>query len=197
MNTKVKRTALFAVATAVACGDAGSPHDGNTVGYSGPVVVRLDKFKHDDVRNESFDSDKSINSESGNPYGAFLNQARAVLGRPPAAVLLESATITLDGSSTGVTTIDQFLTASPSAPLTLYFANSGTTVNVGTLTVPPRGPGPVSIQITATRATLAPINNELVQGSFKVGIRVPAAPGRPARFDAKLSTVLTFRALAL
>ncbi len=52
------------------------------------------------------------------------------------------------------------------------------------------------VTITATRDTLAPINNDLVQGSFKVAFRVDAAAGRPRSFDAKISTVLYFRALA-
>ncbi len=70
----------------------------------------------------------------------------------------------------------------------------------GAVAIPSRSAanaGPVNVTITATRDVLAPTNNDLVQGSFKVGIRVPAAAGRPRSFDAKISTVLYFRALAL
>jgi hypothetical protein len=178
---------LFVLATG--CSDN---TDVNTVGYSGPVSINIDKFKDGDVRNNAFDSDKNVNTESGNPYGSFLQQARATLGRAPAAVLVDSVTLTLGRDATGVTSFEQFL----GGPLVLYLANSSTTVNIGTV-AQPTGAGPVNVTITATRATLAPINNDLVNGSFKVGIRVPAATARPRSFDAKIATVLYFRALAL
>ncbi len=180
---------LLAVAL-IGCGDDST--SANTVNYSGPVAINVDKFKDGDARNDAFDSDKSVSTESGNPYGAFLQTARAVLGRAPAAVLVDRVTLTLARDTTGVTSFEQFL----GGPLVLYLANSGVTVNIGTV-AQPRGAGPVDVTITATRDTLAPINNDLVQGSFKVGIRVPAAAGRPRSFDAKISTVLYFRALAL
>lgn len=164
----------------------------NTVNFSGPVTINVDKFKDGDVRNDAFDADKNVNTESGNPYGAFLQQARGALGRAPAAVLVERVTLTLGRDSTGVTSFEQFL----GGPLVVYLASSSTTVNIGSVTQP-TGAGPVEVTITATRDTLAPINNDLVQGSFKVGIRVPAAAGRPRSFDAKIATVIYFRALAL
>lgn len=163
----------------------------NTVGFSGPVNISVDKFKDGDVRNDAFDADKSISTESGNPYGAFLQQARGALGRAPAAVLVERVTLTLGRDTTGVTSFEQFL----GGPLVVYLASAAATVIVGTVSQP-TGAGPVEVSITATRDTLAPINAELVQGSFKVGLRVPAAAGRPRSFDAKISTVLYFRALA-
>lgn len=176
------------VLSAVGCGDDLAA---NTVNFSGPVTINVDKFKDGDVRNDAFDSDKSISTESGNPYGAFLQQARGALGRAPAAVLVERVTLTLGRDSTGVTSFEQFL----GGPLVVYLASSSTTVNIGTVTQP-TGAGPVEVTINATRDTLAPINNDLVQGSFKIGIRVPAAAGRPRNFDAKIATVIYFRALA-
>ncbi len=189
------RYAFLTLAVLAGCGDAstGNPNSGNdpnTINYSGPVTIRLDKFKNDDVRNNAFDSDKDINSESGNPYGAFLQAARQRLGRDPAAVLVDRITLTIGEGTRGVTGFEQVL----GGPLVVYFAKSGATVNVGTLTQP-MGAGPVEVTITATRDTLAPLANEMRTGGFKVGIRVPAAAGRPASFDLKISTVLYFRAL--
>lgn len=182
---------LVAALATAGCGDT-DPNATNTVNYSGPVSINLDKFKDGEVRNEAFDVDKNVNTESGNPYGAFLQLARAALGRSPAAVLVDRVTLTIGRDTTGVTTFQQFM----GGPLTLYLASSTATVNVGTVAMP-TGAGPVEVTITATRDTLAPINNDLVNGSFKVGARVPAAAGRPRSFDAKVSTVLYFRALAL
>lgn len=184
--------ALLALVMTSACGDGASGDGPNTVNFSGPVTINIDKFKDGDVRNNAFESDKSVSTESGNPYGMFLQSARAALGRAPAAVLLERVTLTLGGNSSGVTAFEQFF----GGPLTVYLLSSTSTVTVGTV-AQPTGTGPIEVQITATRARLAPINNDLVQGSFKVGIRVPAAAGRPRSFDAKVATVLYFRALAL
>jgi hypothetical protein len=177
---------------AAGCGGSGS-NDLNTVGYSGPVSIRLDKFKDDEVRNGAFDVDKNLSTETGNPYGAFLNAARGALGRAPAAVLVDRVTLTLGSDTTGVTAFEQFM----GSPMTLYLASSSATVNVGTVTQP-MGPGPVEVTVTATRDTLAPIQAALTSGGgVKVGIRVPAAAALPRRFDAKVSVVLYFRALAV
>lgn len=188
----LKALVLGAAVMVAGCGASGDGGSGNTVNYSGPVSINVDKFKDDEVRNEAFDNDRSVSTEQGNPYGAFLQQARAVLGRPPAAVLVDRVTLTLGADARGVTAFEQFL----GGPLTVYLASSRSTVTVGTV-AQPRGSGPVEVAVTATRDTLAPLQPDLTQGSFKVGIRVPAAAGRPRSFDAKIATVLYFRALAL
>ncbi|TAK30377.1 MAG: hypothetical protein EPO40_08290 [Myxococcaceae bacterium] len=193
-NWKIGRAsmAMLVLAMTAGCGSEDPANTANTVNYSGPVSINIDKFKDGEVRNNAFDADKSVSSESGNPYGMFLSQARATLGRAPAAVLVDRVTLTLGRDSTGVTAFEQIL----GGPLVVYLASSSSTVNIGTV-AQPTGAGPVEVVITATRDTLAPINNDLVQGSFKVGIRVPAAAALPRSFDAKVATVLYFRALAL
>lgn len=186
----------FAVA---GCGDAsgdGGGGGGTTLSHSGPVNIRLDKFKHDDVRNNAFDSDKSVSSESGNPYGAFLQAARTALGAqfnadtPGAAVVVDRVTLTIDRDTRGVTAFEQVL----GGPLTVYLASSSTTVNIGAV-AQPTGAGPVEVTLSATRADLEPIRRDLLSGSFKVGIRVPAAAMRPSNFDMRIATTLYFRAV--
>jgi hypothetical protein len=186
--------AFFSLALAAGCGTStdGTNPDPNTVGYSGPVSIRLDKFKDGEVHNNAFDSDKDVDTESGNPYAAFLRDARTALGRDPAAVVVDRITFTLASDTRGVTAFEQIFTGTA----VVYVATSTVTVNVGTV-VAPTGAGPVTVQITASRADLAPINAALIGGHFKVGMRVPAAPTRPASFDARVSTTLYFRALAL
>jgi len=193
-NWKIGRAsmAMLVLAMAAGCGSEDPVNTANTVNYSGPVSINIDKFKDGEVRNNAFDADKSVSTESGNPYGMFLSQARATLGRPPAAVVVDRVTLTLGRDSTGVTAFEQIL----GGPLVVYLASSSSTVNIGTV-AQPTGAGPVEVVITATRDTLAPINSDLIQGSFKVGIRVPAAAALPRSFDAKVATVLYFRALAL
>lgn len=188
----MKRCANLLTAVLLAATGCGDNLAANTVNFSGPVSITLDKFKDGEVRNNAFDADKNVNTETGNPYGAFLQQARATLGRQPAAVLVERVTLTLGRDTRGVTSFEQFL----GGPLVVYLANSSTTVNLGTVPQP-TGAGPIEVTVSATRDTLAPLNSDLINGSFKVGIRVPAAAGRPGSFDAKVATVLYFRALAL
>jgi len=183
---------LLLVALAGCGAEADGPNAPNTAAYSGPVNVRLDKFKDGDVRNEAFDADKSINTESGNPYGVFLQDARRALGRDPAAVVVDRVTFTMGSDTRGVTAFEQVFTGS----LVVYLASSTTTVNVGSADNP-TGAGPVEVNVNATRATLDPIQRDLLNGSFKLGIRVPAAPGRPRSFDVKVATTVYFRALAL
>jgi len=194
-TTMALRGAMLSLMVA-GCGDANSDGGGITLSHSGPVNIRLDKFKDGDVRNDAFDSDKSVNSESGNPYGAFLQAARTRLGAqfnpdtPGAAVVVDRVTLTIDQDTRGVTAFEQVL----GGPLVLYLASSSTTVNIGTV-AQPTGAGPVEVTLTADRAALAPIRRDLLSGSFKVGIRVPAAPSRPSSFDMRVATTLYFRAV--
>ena len=190
--TRLNPMAVALTMLAAGCGTAGTGTDLNTAGYSGPVNVRLDKFKDDDVRNEAFDSDREVSSGTSNPYGEFLRDARTFLGRDPAVVVVDRMTFTLASDSRGVSGFEQFLAGTA----VVYLATSAVTVNIGTA-VMPTGAGPVTVQITAGRAELDPINAALVSGNFRVGMRVPAAAGRPRSFDAKLSTTLYFRALSL
>lgn len=195
--TNVWGRALVLSLAVAGCGDASNDGGGGTtLSHSGPVNIRLDKFKHDEVRNNAFDSDKSVTSESGNPYGAFLQAARTALGAQfnpdtsGAAVVVDRVTLTIDQDTRGVTAFEQVL----GGPLTVYLASSSTTVNIGSV-AQPTGAGPVEVTLSATRADLEPIRRDLLAGSFKVGIRVPAAPMRPANFDMRVATTLYFRAV--
>lgn len=181
--------ALAVLATGSGCGTS---VDANTAGYSGPVNLRLDKFKDGDVRNESFDADRSITEESGNPYAVFLRDAQASLGRAPAAVVIDRITLTLAADTRGITGFEQMFAGVG----VLYLATPSVTVNVGTV-IAPQGAGPLDVTLSAGRTELGPIEFALLAGSFKVGLRIPASPSRPRSFDAKVSATLYFRALTL
>lgn len=75
------------ISLAAACGD-------DPVSYSEPVGLEL-KIESGKVVNSSVSGEKSITTESGNPYGAFVNAAKAELGREPARIVLTSATLVL------------------------------------------------------------------------------------------------------
>src|ERR1051325_8993418 len=84
------------------CGD--SP-----VNYSAPVGINL-KAKSGDVVQNVVSDKKSITTESGNPYGAFVGAAQQRLGRDPSRIEITGITIVLGADSTGVTTLDQVFT---------------------------------------------------------------------------------------
>lgn len=192
-RTELLRRAMVLLPVALlACGGSGGDLNTlNTAGFSGPVNIRLDKFKDGDVHDNTFDDNKDVNTQSGNPYAEFLRQATNSLGRAPAAVLVDRVTFAIGPNSRGVTGFEQIFTGNA----TVYLSTSSTTVPIGTAAMP-SGPGPVSVQITAGRTELAPMQADLVSGRFKVGFRVAASPSRPSSFDTNLAVVLYFRALA-
>ncbi|WP_410959651.1 hypothetical protein, partial [Salmonella sp. SAL4432] len=50
---------------------------------------------------------KSVETETGNPYGAFVRTARMQLGRDPSRIEVSRASLMLGGASEGVTALDQ------------------------------------------------------------------------------------------
>jgi hypothetical protein len=166
----------------------------NVASYSGPVGINL-KEKSSDVMNGTVTTEKSITSESGNPYGAFIAAARTNLGGvDPSSVELTSGALLLGAGSTGATALDQVLTGQVDV---LFVTNgSNNTYPAATMTNP-TGPGPDDLQITLnTSAFSAQDRADLLAGSFKVVLRGPAAPafaGKSA--DVDLQTTLNFRAI--
>src|SRR5256885_7155216 len=100
----MRMTSLFFLAVSLAaCGS-------DPVSFSAPVGINL-KAKSSDVSGTSLTENKEINTESGNPYGAFVTDARAKLGgKDPSVIELSGLTLLLGGTSTGVTTLDQVFT---------------------------------------------------------------------------------------
>ena len=86
--------------TLVGCGD-------DPVAHSSPVSINL-KVKSDDVANGVLSERKSITSESGNPYGKFMSDARDALGgNEPSHIEINRLELFLGASSTGVSTIGE------------------------------------------------------------------------------------------
>lgn len=177
--------ALFAVP---ACGD-------DPVSYSAPVGINL-KAKSDDVVNSVVDDEKGINTESGNPYGAFVSDARRELGgREPGRISVDKVELFLGASSTGVTRLGEVFTGNVEVLFVMNDTNNSF---------------PVADANVAADATAGPLalgvdfNSDDVQGddyakltggNFKVVIRGPAAAGFNGKgADADLQTTFTFSA---
>jgi hypothetical protein len=177
---------MLSLALLAACGT-------DPVSYSAPVGIEL-KAKSSDVASSVVTEQKDITTESGNPYGAFTNDATAKLGgKPPSRIELSSLTLTLGGQSTGVSSLDQVLTGDVDVAFVVNDTNN--TYDAGHV-ASPTGVGPVRMGITFEWAQVAAGDEAaMLGGSFKVVLRAPAAAGfSSTSADASLQTTFTFDA---
>ena len=70
---------------------------------SSPIGINLKAEEGDVKDNNVINVEKSITSESGNPWGAFIADVEDQLGGPPGDIELESLELTLAATSDGVT----------------------------------------------------------------------------------------------
>ncbi len=185
MTLRLAVPLLAAVAAlATACGSK------DPVSYSAPVGISLD-VRSADVVGDTVEVDKNVTTESGNPYGAFTNAAVTALGGNPSRIAVTSATLTLEPSSTNVTTLQQVFTGTvhlafqPIGSDTLYPAAS---------VVQPTGAGPVSMQVSFDSASMTPADfQDLVGANFRVVLTgTPATGFGSAGATARMEAVLTF-----
>jgi len=180
---------LFGICTLLAaCGD-------DPVSYSAPVGINL-KAKSDDVANGVLTDEKGINTESGNPYGAFINDANDALGgADPATIELVDLDLLLGGDSDGVTDLGEIFAGATDV---LFIMNdSDNSYPVGSVAIDAdTGAGPIPLSVSFDSADVAGDDwDRLLGGSFKVVIRGDAA----AEFmnkgaDADLQLTFTFAA---
>jgi len=159
------------------CGD-------DPVAYSETVSVKLSGIKNGDIDNGQASEDKNINTESGNPYAAFLKNARAKLGRDPSAVEISKATVQVHADSKNVSTIDAVFDS-----FEFFIANSATIIPAGSV-ADPRGTS-VAVPIFDD-LDYEPVFASMLSGDFKVGVRGPTVPLPPADFELKLTIDLKF-----
>lgn len=176
----------LAALLATGCGDD------DPLSYSAPVGINL-KAKSGDVKSGSITDEKGITTESGNPYGAFVRDARARLGADPARIDLGSIQLLLGGSSKGVTALDEVF----SGQVEVLFVMDETKNShpAGSFT-DPSGGGAVDGLASFDSAGLNAVDwTKLLAGSFKVTLRGPAAASFATKSaDADLQVTLVFRA---
>src|SRR3954469_79201 len=94
------RLALALVLFLGACSD-------DPVSYSAPVGINL-KAKSGDTANNVVSEEKGITTESGNPYGAFITDAKQKLGgKDPTSIEIDKVELFLGGTSTNVTRLGE------------------------------------------------------------------------------------------
>lgn len=171
---------------AAACGD-------DPVTYSEPVGLTM-QASSGDIADGRIEEEKNINTESGNPYGAFVANAEAELGHAPSDIVVEGVTLELDLAASN--NIDALgLLFAGDTDVTFVTNSSGATYPVAIHTFEATDPaGPIDFHVHFDSDTLTDADyTELVGGNFKVVLSGPAAPGFAAlNADADMSLVLTF-----
>jgi hypothetical protein len=179
--------ALFVLLAA--CGE-------DEVSYSAPVGIKLSISSGDIDRGQIFD-EKNINTESGNPYGAFIADARAKLdGADPSALRLDRLTLQVDSTSKNVTMLGQVFGGR--TELSFIMNGTETVVPVGSLDVTAStGVGPVEMDVGFDSSKVSGADwTSFLGGQFKLRVQGPAAATfASANADANMTATLEFTAL--
>ncbi len=186
-HRSLRLAAALVALIASACG-GGAP-----LTYSAPVGLSL-KAAANDVDAGTITIAKNINTESGNPYGAFIADAQAALGgADPARLEVSGLTVEL-ATSSGTTSLGEVFDGEVAIAFEL---NSGTVLPVGTRTfVAADAAGPLAFAVAFDASETADADfADLLGGGFKTVLTGPAATGFDGGgADADLELTLTFAA---
>lgn len=162
------------------------------VSYSAPVGINL-KAKSGDVSGTAISEDKSITTETSNPYGSFISAATTKIGRSPGRVEVDHATLLLGAQSVNVTKLEDVFTGA--VDVSFVINDSNNTYQVGGLTNP-SGVGPIDLDISLAGSEVAPQDfPKYLDGSFKVVVRGTAATRFTSKgAEAALQLTFTFAA---
>lgn len=180
------KTPLLAIALLAACGD-------DPVNYSAPVGIELKAKSGEVTSSNSITPEKSITTESGNPYGKFVADARAKLGRDPGHIELDEVTLTLGAQSSNVANLEQVMTGEVNVS---FLTNDTNNTFIAAKFNGPTGVGPVEGTSTFDWELVGPQDIEkMLGGSFKVVLNAPAAAEFATKgADASLQLTFTFTA---
>lgn len=174
------------VACLAGCGD-------DEVSYSEPVGIHL-AVSDGDVSGTTAIDEKNINTESGNPYGAFATAAREAVGGEPSR-------ITVDGTTVAIAAGSDFsdLDAVFDGPVDISFVMNGSDVSyevASGVVALGDGPGPLALEVLFDSDDLADADfSDLADGSFKVVLEGEVAEDFVGIGDtADLEAVFTFTA---
>jgi hypothetical protein len=178
---------LSILVIAAACGD-------DPVSYSAPVGINL-KAKSSDTANGVVSDEKAINTESGNPYGAFVNDAQRKLGRAPGEIDVANVELFLGAASTRVTTLGEVFNGTVEVVFQMNDTNNSYPVATAAITAATAS-GPVAFDATFAAPDVPALDYEkLLNGSFKVITRGPAATEFSTKgAEADLQVTFTFAA---
>jgi len=162
------------------------------VSYSAPVGINL-KAKSGDVSGTAISEDKSVTTETSNPYGSFVSAATTEIGRAPGRIEVDHATLLLGAQSINVAGLEDVFTGA--VDISFVMNDTNNTYQVGTL-ANPSGVGPIDLDVSLAGADVAPQDfTKYLSGSFKVVARGTAAAGFTSKgAEAALQLTFTFAA---
>jgi hypothetical protein len=180
-------TLAVALALCAACSD-------DPVSYSAPVGITL-KARSANASNGVVADEKSINTESGNPYGAFVSAARARIGRDPSIIDVEGVEVGLGPGSTGVAILGDVFTGTVDLVFQMNDTNITYPVATGIIAADTTA-GPVPLEVSFVAEEVPDLDYvKLLLGSFKLAARGTAAPAFATKgAEANLQVTLTFAA---
>jgi hypothetical protein len=161
---------LLALSTSLtaACGGGDDP-----VSYSAPVGIEL-KADADKVVDTTITDEKNITTESGNPYGAFVQDARNELGRDPGEIDVTGVDVRLNDTM-GVTNLNEIFDGSVEILFQMNTTSDVMPVATVTIDSTTEGGGPIDAEIDFVPEDFVDANyDDLVGGNFKVVYRGPA-----------------------
>lgn len=183
------RVLVFALlgGAAAACAD-------DPVGYSAPVGINL-KAKSGDVTGGVVTDEKGINTESGNPYGAFVGAARETIGRDPSRIELDRVALLLGADSTGVAALGEIFGGDVDVLFQVNDSNNSYPAASATLDASADA-GPIAFEVEFDgEAVPADDFTRVLGGAFKVVVRGPADAAFEGKgADADLQLTFTFAA---
>lgn len=157
---------------------------------SQPIALDVGGIKEGEIRNETYNRDKSVTSDSGNPYKQFLEQAKGKLdGKSPGRIGVDKIVLTVDGSSKGIGS--QGL-ATILKNVQVYLEKDATVALTAVEEVPEGAT--LELEVTAGEEELKVMQTRMLESDFKVGIRGDAVSPRPQDFDLKVNVQITFAA---
>lgn len=165
MHARLARTVALALPLLlVACGE-------DPVSTSQPVGINLDVKGEDKIT--TVNVDKGITTESGNPYGAFVDAAKRDLGKDPSKIDVESVELLLGSKVTGVTKLEDIFGGQVDV---LFLMNDTNNTYPVAHAESVTGTGPIDMTIDWDPESVSEADfAKLLGGSFKVVLRAPAA----------------------
>ena len=196
---RLVKPSLFAMAVVsfmplalAACGGDDEP-----VSHSAPVGIDL-KADSDKVVGTNVTDNKNITTESGNPYGAFVNEAQNVLGVAPGRIEVDGVSLLMGAMSTGVSALNEIFNGRLDVMFQMGTSNDTIPVAHAMIDADTMGRGPVDLTVDFDSASLSPANlTDMVMGNFKVvysGVVVTGYDALGAKAD--LQITFTFEAFA-
>jgi hypothetical protein len=182
----MQKTPLLTLCVLAACGD-------DPVNYSAPVGIELKVKSGEVTSSNALTPEKSITTESGNPYGAFISEAENTLGHDPGDIEIESITISLGAQSTNVTALEQVMTGDVYVKFLTNDTNNTFTVAHFASPTGQEATGHPSFSMATDVGE--PDVEKIVGGSFKVVLNAPAAADFSTKgAEAVLQLTFTFTA---